>query len=471
MKRKLLTVSCAAICMCGFVLTSCSEDDPVNPGNNGDNNNDGTPPSEVISNYVVAASVNDANYLLTADTLTEGTITAKNNGLTTESGTQWIFYQDKYLYRLVYNQGNAGVTSSYILNAAGKVEERDNTYEIKRFTSYGTYKNYIITASAGDLSQDYADENGYLPQGFLFSYLDVENETFKTNSDVILSENFLGNGEYVTLAGILEANDKIYSVAVPMGLSQYGVKTEGGKYVVYEDLIKQESGGSGSGAYEKGELLWTQYPNECWVAIFGDESFQNKTLIKTDKISYACGRYRSQYYQTIWAADNGDIYVFSPSYAKTMTDPRQQTTLPAGVVRIKAGTDTFDDDYYCNLEEQTGGKSFLSCWHISDDYFLLLMYDRPFTETGFVATEMAVFKGEDKTLTYVKGMPDASIISGFGKTPYTENGKVYVAVTTTDGSQPAIYQIDPVSATATKGLTVESEQISGVGKLTYYVTE
>ena len=50
MKRKLLTVSCAAICMCGFVLTSCSEDDPVNPGNNGDNNNDETPTSEVISN-------------------------------------------------------------------------------------------------------------------------------------------------------------------------------------------------------------------------------------------------------------------------------------------------------------------------------------------------------------------------------------------------------------------------------------
>ena len=218
-------------------------------------------------------------------------------------------------------------------------------------------------------------------------------------------------------------------------------------------------------------MQWTQYPNECWVAIFGDESFQNKTLIRTDKISYACGRYKSQYYQTIWAADNGDIYVFSPSYAKTMTDPRQQTTLPAGVVRIKAGTDTFDDDYYCNLEEQTGGKSFLRCWHIADDYFLLLMYDRPLTESGFAAKEMAVFKGENKTLTYVSGMPDAGVISGFGNTPYTENGKVYVAVTTTDGSQPAIYQIDPASAKATKGLTVESEQISGVGKLTYYVSE
>ena len=89
MKRKYLTVSCAAICMCGFVLTSCSEDDPVNPGNNGDNNNDETPTSEVISNYVVAASVNDANYLLTADTLTEG-VEPNGFSIRTSISTVWF---------------------------------------------------------------------------------------------------------------------------------------------------------------------------------------------------------------------------------------------------------------------------------------------------------------------------------------------------------------------------------------------
>ena len=66
---------------------------------------------------------------------------------------------------------------------------------------------------------------------------------------------------------------------------------------------------------------------------------------------------KSQYYQTIWAADNGDIYVFSPSYAKTMDDARQQTTLDAGVVRIKAGTEEFDPSYYYSIEDQTNGKS------------------------------------------------------------------------------------------------------------------
>ena len=130
------------------------------------------------------------------------------------------------MYRLVYNQGNAGVTSSYVLNTEGKVKERDNTYEIKRFTSYGIYGDYIITSSTGDLGEEYADENGYLPKGFLLSYLDVAKETFTTNTNTILSENYLGNGEFVTLAGILQANGRIYSAAIPMGLSKYGVKAE-----------------------------------------------------------------------------------------------------------------------------------------------------------------------------------------------------------------------------------------------------
>lgn len=430
-----------------------------------ENNQPSTPTSD-NGDYVIAASEDDANCLLSTNSIDSGLISIKNNGLVTESGTQWVFYNNQYLYRLVYNQGNAGVTSSYIRNAQGNLEERSKTYEIKRFTTYGVCGDNIITISSGDGSKELADANGYLPQVFLFSYLNVHEQTFTTNSNTIMSENFLGNGEYVTLAGLLESNGKIYSVAVPMGLSQYGVKANNGAYVIYEDLVKTESGGQGSSSYEKGELQWTQYPNECWVSIFDDQSFENKKLIKTDKISYACGRNKSQYYQTIWAADNGDIYVFSPSYAKTMTDPRQQTTLPAGVARIKAGSENFDDSYYCNIEALSNGKSFLRCWHITADYFLLLMYDRPLTESGYAAKELAIFKAEEGTLNYVQGTPSADVVSGFGNTPYVENGFVYMPITTTDGNQPTIYKIDPQQATATKGITVNAEQISGIGKLT-----
>jgi peptidoglycan hydrolase-like protein with peptidoglycan-binding domain len=87
------------------------------------------------------------------------------------------------------------------------------------------------------------------------------------------------------------------------------------------------------------------------------------------------------------------------------------------------------------------------------------------TEEDFTANQLAIFKAGDKKLTYVTGLPETNLISGFGNAPYTENGNVYLTVTTTEG-YPAIYKINPSSATATKGVTIEATQISGVGRLT-----
>lgn len=460
-KNYLLTGLIAVAAMTGMAFTACTDDQP-NLGNGTVENGE-----YVIASTVVSSNAT-INVLVSATTLDGGTVSAINNGTVNDGATQWVFYKDQYLYGLTYNQGNAGTTRSFIMNPNHEIVARSGEYAVRRFTSYGIYGDCIITSSTGDGHTDYADENGYLPKTFLFSYLDVEAETYRTNSTQnqrYLAENFLGNGEYVTLAGILEHNNKIFSAAVPMGLSQYGSAVEGGKWILpgNEDLVKTEDGGSNSSSYKKGELQWTQYPDECWVAIFDDDSFTTKSLARTDKISYACGRNRSQYYQTVWAADNGDVYVFSPSYAKTMADPRQQTTLPAGVVRIPAGSNDFDD-YYCNLEAQSGGNSFLRCWHVTGNYFLMLMYDRPLTEEGFVANQLAIFNAANQKLTYVTGLPSAELISGFGNTPYVENGTVYMTVTTTEGN-PSIYKINPANAVATQGATIEANQVSGVGKL------
>lgn len=421
--------------------------------------------------YVIASSVtasnSTTNVLISSSSLDSGNVSVMGNGLVNDGATQWVFYKDKYLYGLTYNQGNAATTRSFIRNAEGELEARSGEYAVKRFTTFGVYDKYVMATSTGNGPTEWADENGYLPKMFLVSYLNVETETFTANptDKAYMSENFLGNGEYVTLAGILERDGKLLSAAVPMGLSQYGVKDGGGKWIVAgnEDLVKTEAGGSGSGAYQKDELQWTQYPNECWVAIFDDATLRSKKLIRTDKISYACGRNKSQYYQMIWAADNGDVYVFSPSYAKTMSDPRQQTTLPAGVVRIKAGEEEFDPTYHVNIEEKSNGRAFLRSWHITEDYFLLLMYDSPLAAGAtFTANQLAIFKAETGELTEVEGLPEN--ISGFGNAPYCEDGKAYIAVTTTD-SYPAIYVVDAKSAKALKGVTIEATQVNGVGKL------
>lgn len=467
MKKNFFLTGLFATAMAGLTLTACDDDPSIGGGDGGDDDNN--------AEYVIAASVtasgNTTNVLVNAESLDEGTVTTINNGVVNDGATYWVFFKEQYLYALTYNQGEAGGTRSYIMDASGELKKRSAEFGVKRFTTYGIYDKYIMTSSTGDGPTEWNDENGYTPKVFLLSYLDPAAETFTTNdtqNKAYLSENFLGTGEYVTLSGILEHNNKIYTAAVPMGLSQYGTKDQNGKWVLpgNEDLVKKESGGSNSSAYKKDELQWTQYPNECWVAIFDDATMTSKKLIKTDKISYAAGRNKSQYYQMIWAADNGDVYVFSPSFAKTMTDARQKTTLPAGVVRIPSGSTEFDD-YYCNLEALTNGNSFLRSWHIADDYFMLLMYDRPLTETGYVANQLAIFKAGDKKLTYVTGLPSTDQISGFGNEPYVEKGNAYVTVTFNEGGgNPAIYKINPATATATKGLTIEATQVSGVGKLT-----
>ena len=461
--RKFAVVTLSTIALA--VVAACETNTNIPTG--------GTQDNDAVRPYVLATqgtfTGNTTNALVTASDLNSGVV-GMTNGLVNDGASYWVFYGDKYLYGLTYNQGNAGTTRSYVMNDDYTLAARPAEYAVRRFTTFGIYDRYIMTFSTGDGPAEWADANGFIPKSFLVSYLDVEAETYATNNTLeehYLSENFLGNGEFVTLAGVEEVDGKIFSAAVPMGLSQYGVKAEGGKWVKpgNEDLVKTEAGGSGSGAYKEGELQWTQYPDECWVAIFEDETLAERKLIRTDKISYACGRNKSQYYQMIWTAESGDVYVFSPSYAKSMADERQQTTLPAGVVRIKAGTEEFDPNYYVNIEALTNGISFLRTWYIGGSKFLMLMYDMPLAPaTTMTASRLAIFDVESASLTYVEGLPSAERISGFGTAPYSEDGKCYIAVTLTD-DHPAIYAIDAATAVATKGLTVEATQIGGIGRL------
>lgn len=461
--RKFAVVALSTIALA--VVAACETNTNIPTGGIQDN--------DAVRPYVLATqgtfTGNTTNALVTASDLNSGVV-GMTNGLVNDGASYWVFYGYKYLYGLTYNQGNAGTTRSYVMNDDYTLAARPAEYAVRRFTTFGIYDRYIMTFSTGDGPAEWADANGFIPKSFLVSYLDVEAETYATNNTLeehYLSENFLGNGEFVTLAGIEEVDGKIFSAAVPMGLSQYGVKAEGGKWVKpgNEDLVKTEAGGSGSGAYKEGELQWTQYPDECWVAIFEDETLAERKLIRTDKISYACGRNKSQYYQMIWTAESGDVYVFSPSYAKSMADERQQTTLPAGVVRIKAGTEEFDTNYYVNIEALTNGISFLRTWYIGGSKFLMLMYDMPLAPaTTMTASRLAIFDVESASLTYVEGLPSAERISGFGTAPYSEDGKCYIAVTLTD-DHPAIYAIDAATAVATKGLTVEATQIGGIGRL------
>lgn len=441
---------------------ACTDNEPINK----DQDSSPAPDGKFVIAATVAGSNGSSNVLLASNSLDSGSVSAVGNGLLNDGASHWVTNKDKFLYALTYNQGNAGTTRSYILDSKGNITARDMEYKIKRFTTFGNVDNMIITTSTGDSPAAFADANGYLPKAILVSYLDVVNENFSTNSNEdgrYSAENYLGNGEFVTIAGIQQRGNQVICGIAPMGLSQYGAAADGGKWIRpgFEDLVKTADGGSNSSAYKKGELQWTQYPDECWVAIYNGTDFLNPTLAKTDRISYPAGRNKSAYYQTVWTDSHGDTYVFSPSYAKTMTDARQRTSLPAGVCRIPAGSNKFDS-YYVNIEAQTGGKSFLRVWPAGDDKFVLVMYDRPLSETGFAATELAIFDASEQRVSYVTGLPQN--ISSFSGNPLVRNGKMYIPVNAT-GLLPAVYAVDLATATATRGLEVQATEITALNFL------
>jgi hypothetical protein len=450
----------AVIGLCATALTSCSSDSETVIA-------DGTSDDALAasSKYVIAASVDNAASLVTADAIRSGAVSVKGNGVEVDDGAYWIFKDGKSLFRLTYNQGSAGIGSSYYLDANGRLQEH-LVFDCQRFSTYGTYGDYVITASTGNTTV--TDAAGNYAQGFLFNYLD--GTTGDLSSRTVVGENFLGNGEKVCFAGFVEKNDRLYTSVIPMGMSKYGIAAHP-EYVTDAALIAAADGGSASSSYVAGEIPSTQYPDSAFVAIYPSADFTVQPVIaRTGKIGFASGRMRSQYYQTIWAADNGDIYVFSPGYGRLTTSDaslqRVSGQLPSGVVRIKAGDTDFDADYYVNIEELGNRHPLYRCWPISGDAFLVQFYTNGLTSKGENTLELGVFHGNSGTLTMVTGLPSTDVLTSFGTNPYAEDGVIYMPVVTSDGRNPAIYCIDAATAVATRGIDVEAESIKAIGKLT-----
>lgn len=479
MKKKHFSWALVAALSFGCMFTTaCSDDDPVQTEEPNPNPEPSPEPNpETLTRFVIVAqagSDNGATYLVTSKSLDEGQVTAEGNGWETQSASNWIYYGERYLFGFQYNDGSNGTGFSFKLGNDGLITE-DRQYTFNRTTTYGTWGDHVITASTNAGTAE-KDEEGNFAYYLQFNYLSVLDGSTTTGSHI--AENFLGNGERVSFAGFVEANGKLYTSVVPMGMSHYGVNTYPWG-IQKPEYVANADGGSGSGQYTAGMIPSTQYPDSAFVAIYSGDDFNETPLIaRTGKIGFASGRMRSQYYQTIWAADNGDLYVFSPGYGRTTTTPvtnpdgtqfeRVQGQLPSGVVRIKAGENDFDASYYVNIEELGNKNPMFRCWHIAEDYFLLQMYSggaENMSGTSAPRNELAVFKGEEGTLTVVTGLPEASTLSSFG-TPCSDNGYAYIPVVTTTGAKPTIYRIDPATGEAKAGLVVDkADSVTALGKL------
>lgn len=466
MKKKIFLWALSAFVCCSF-FTACDDDNSLD-GDDGD---------ESTEKYIVAANGAQAIYLLETESINEGTLTTQSPAVEVETATAWLFPKNKYAYRLVYAQGNAGTGSSYKLNKGGHLVEREIAFNISdRFTTYGTYGDLLICAASCPTNQyDVADtEKSYPKYGITFTYLDVEEQTKYTKT--VLTENLMENGEYYTVSGIVESEGKFFTALCSEGFSPYGVWKN-------HDAIAEiltTAGEDVDATIQKNEaglytnIGSTMYPNEVIVAIYEGTSFENPIIIKDDRLSMSTSRYRSQYYSNIDVAGNGDVYVFSSNLAGAR-EGIYKSDKTSGAIRIKSGTTSFDPNYFCDITKLSEGYSLFKVWNISDDYFLLQMFAEPgFYTSGYNqnTNRLAILKADSNEFTWVTGMPSDDVISSLGSSPYFENGKAYMPVVfkasteQSNADSPAIYIIEANTATAKKGLTVIANKgVSAIGKL------
>ncbi len=419
-----------------FVACSDDDDSTTSP----ETTPEETTPSEPETNlgdstYILAATSDEATYLLNSANLADDSLSIKNNGFETDNGTEWIFYKNKTIFRLVYNQGNAGQSSSYqVNNTTGAVEATGYTYTMNRFTTYGTFGDYVLTAASASL--DEKDANGNAPYGISFNLINATDHT--VTSESINAENLLGNGEYVSFSGLLEANGKLYTGVIPMGVSAYGVDQ----------------------GWATEARTSTNYYDSVWVAVYDGVDFKNPTIIKDNRLSYASSRFRSQYYTNLCADNSGNVYVFSSSY-----DSR--TTKKSGVLKINKGATSFDSSFYIDIETASGGYHMFKPWYVGGNYFVLQMYSSTGAATSTGSTlKLGVLDISTKKFTFITGLPEESTISAIGKAPLVENGKLYVSITPTVGF-PRLYTIYPSTASATAGTIVNSTGVVALGKMYY----
>lgn len=419
MKLQFLNRPLGLLVMGAAILSSCTKSDGVNPGGDGD----------VDSKYFIAAEGEggEYDYLITADDLTQGSVSVAGNGLEVRTGYTWIYPNPSTAIGFIYQKGDPGVGLGISIDQTGQIVPQGSEFLVEsRFTTYGVTDGLAVTAVSGQPVPDQPDT-----YQSIFNLVDPDNGNAKTTKNFVTT-NMTGTGEFFTFSGVVDAGNGTFLTSM-----------------VPSKVVPNTGGGGSTGD--------TDYPDSVWVAKF-DTDLNLIQLYGDDRLSYSSGRIRSQYHSQIANDASGNTYVFSGAFS-------EQTSKKAGVIRINNGEDDFDPEYYWDLAAESGGYNFIKVWHIAGDYFLLNYYNQPNStdyEDGY--TKYAVINVAEQSFQWLEsGFPKPNEILA-SSNAYAFDGKAFIPVTA-ENQKPAIYVIDPETATATRGLEVEAAGINGVGKL------
>ena len=425
-------------------LVSCSKSDDNNGGKPTP-----TPDATEVNSFFIDAggAKNETRYMLLANDVTKGEVPLGSNKLQLKpaNGYFWLFNKN-IAAGLSYEFKGAGIGVSYARDAKGEVNPISEFEVNERATTFGFFNNYYVTAVSGQAFEGKNDGATFIFRN-TSDFGEASRKTIHTNK--FLGDN-MNDTEIVSFAGILDNGNGEFLTG--MLVSEY------------KDV--QPGQGSSTGYMENTDVVY--------VGVL-DKELNLKRYYKSDKLSYSAGRFKSQYLLEMGKVANGDVYVFSgaiaknPAPAKAPAKADKATTKPAGALRIKAGATTFDDSYFFDISAVSNNGLFRRVWHITENKFLVEFFNDAAKANlrSLDVYHYAIVDVEAKTLNWVAGLPDPAKCTNIVTNPITPaiyGGKVYLPVNE-QGTDPAIYVIDPATNAATKGLVVKGATvINAIGR-------
>lgn len=382
-----------------LIFTAC--DDDINPGE-----------GEVNGAYTLALRSNSGgdvstDYLVTEDSLMEGEISLVGRGIE-QSG--YHFYQQTGTYLTTVTYTDANVATVYALNEEDALEEQI------QFTMGRTHLFHPVD------DQNFIAMN--IPRGgsenATFYQVNVETGSVVETATSVFTPT-RGSGEQAYFSGMTIRGDKLYVPFFQIAASDFSsTQTDSAYVAIYS------------------------YPDLAYEGVITDE--------RTGPI----GAYAAQGH--IFTTEDNDIYTIS-STAIAAGFP--QETRPSGILKINAGEDIFDEEYFFNVEEATGGYKMCNAQYIGDNKVLVSIFS--FDEDEYTETDMwsrrdvnlAIIDVVEETVNYIDGIPVhyGGPTGTFANHMIQENGMIYIKIKSDDGI--FIYEVDPENFTATRGAEIK----------------
>lgn len=400
----------------GLFTASCKKDDK---GGNGNGN--GTDTTATGTRYIVAAtptaSTGVADYLLTAGNLREGTITTVGNGIEQDGTYRYYITHKNKFFSMLYGQGNPGAVTAYNLNKSGALDKLTD-FQTETVQVFNTVQDDILMIKVPRSGNENAS---------MYRLSAVSNMIVGDAQVNIV--NLAGNGERAHFTWATQVGSKVYAPY----MSIKGVSPD---------------------------VFGTSFPDSSWIAVFSYPDLKLEKVIRDNRT----GSIGAYFNDGLTVMENGDVYGFSPASATLASKPAG--TKPSAIVRIKSGTSEFDQSYFFNVQEKSGGHHIYRMTYIGNNKFLLQLYGDANALTG--ATRLAIADVSAQSFTWVTDAPSDVILGGTSRNCVVSDDRksIYIGLNSTAGGS-YVYNVDATTGKATRGLKVEGGKITAICKLTY----